>query len=108
MHLITHGRIKVNGSAVNGQLLLTDRSLFVLDSGTAASSTGGAVGGLLGYFIGRYFERRKAKKQPPAHLQDPEIASLGAKVQDSLLTTRLLAKLPVDGTLEIKPTRFGI
>src|SRR5690349_3029556 len=45
--------------------------------------------------------------QPPVHRQDPDIAALGAKVQDSLLTTRLLTKLRLNGTLEIKPTRLG-
>jgi hypothetical protein len=107
MHLITNGRIKIGSDAVNGQLLLTDHSIFVLESAAGASSAGGAVGGLVGYLIGRFFDRRKAKRQPPEHLQDPEIAGLGDKVRDGLLTTKLLAKLPLDRNLHINPTRLG-
>lgn len=107
MHIITPGRVKVGSNAMNGQLLLTDNSIFVLKSVTGASSTGGAVGGLVGYFIGRFFDRRKAKRQPPEHLQDPEIAGLGDRVRDGLLTTKLLMKLPLDRNLHIKPTRLG-
>jgi hypothetical protein len=107
MHLITNGRIKIGSDAVAGQLLLTNQSIFVLESAAGASSAGGAVGGLVGFMIGRFFDRRKAKTQPPAHLQDPEIAGLGEKVLVELLTSKLMTKLPLDQTLHIKPTRLG-
>jgi len=107
MHLITHGRIKTDSGAKTGQLLLTDQSIFVLESAATGSATGGAVGGLVGYFIGRYFDRRKAKRNPPEHLQDLEIAGLEDKVREGLLTTRLIVKLPLNQNLNIKPTRLG-
>jgi membrane protein YqaA with SNARE-associated domain len=107
MHLITPGRIKIDSKAKNGQLLLTDQSIFVLESAATGSSTGGALGGLVGYFIGRYFDRRKAKRNLPEHLQDLEIAGLEDKVRDGLLTTKLIVKLPLNQSLQIKPTRLG-
>lgn len=106
MHLITHGRIKFDSKAKNGQLLFTDQSIFVLESATG-SSTGVAIGGLVGYFIGQYLDRRKAKRNPPEHLQDLEIAGLEDKIRDGLITTRLLVKLPLNQNLQVKPTRLG-
>jgi len=107
MHLITPGRIKTGSGAKTGQLLLTDQSIFVLESAATGSATGGAVGGLLGYFIGRYLDRRKAKRNPPEHLQDLEIAGLEDKVREGLLTTKLIVKLPLNQSLQVKPTRLG-
>jgi hypothetical protein len=107
MHLITHGRIKADSKAKNGQLLFTDQSIFVLESTATGSATGVAVGGLIGYLIGQYLDRRKAKRNPPEHLQDLEIAGLEDKVRNTLLTTRLLMKLPLDQNLQVKPTFLG-
>jgi hypothetical protein len=107
MHLITHGMVKVEKDKGPGKLVLTDRSVFLLKSATEATTTGGILGGLVGAFIGQMIDRNKAKKAPPAHLDDPEIVELGDKLRRSLLTTKLLAKLPLNGCLSVKPTRTG-
>jgi hypothetical protein len=107
MHLITDGMVKVGKDKGPGKLVLTDRSIFVLKSATEATSTGSILGGLVGALIGQMIDRNKAKKDPPAHLDDPEIVELGDKTRRALLTTRLLAKLPLNGSLSIKPTRLG-
>ena len=78
-----------------------------MESTATASSTGVHLGGILGYFIGQYLDRRKAKRNPPEHLQDLEIAGLEDKVRDKLSLTRLLVKLPLNQNLQVKPTFLG-
>ena len=107
MYLVTGGFIKVANFKGEGKLLFTDRSLFALKSNGGAMSFGGALGGLLGYLIVDFIDKQKAQKNPPAHLEDPEIAQLGDRVRRDLLTTTLLAKMPLDSTLSIKSTRLG-
>ena len=87
--------------------MLTGRSLFVFKSNTGAASVGGALGGLVGALIGHFIDKHKGKKNAPAHLGDPEIAELGEKVRRQLLSTELLAKLPLDPSLSVEPTRLG-
>ncbi len=107
MHLLTDGLVKIADHKGPGKLLLTERSLFVLGSNTGAASIGGAVGGLVGALIGHFIDKHKGKKNAPAHLDDPEIVELGEKVRHQLLSTELLAKLPLKPSLSVEPTRLG-
>ena len=107
MHLIADGMVKVGKDKGPGKLVLTDRSIFLLKSANEAATTGSILGGLVGALIGRMIDRNKAKKAPPAHLDDPEIVELGDKLRRALLTTKLLAKLPLNNCLSVKPTRSG-
>jgi len=107
MHLIAHGRIRVGSNSSNGLLLLTDQWIFVLKSTATATTTGVAVGGLLGMLIGRWIDKRKAMRAPAAHLQDPEIVGLDEKTRGQLIMTQLEIKLPLNQNLQVKPTRLG-
>jgi len=57
--------------------------------------------------VGLAMDRRRARKNPPAHLDDPEFAAMGDKLPRALLTTRLLVRLPLGKELMVKTTRAG-
>jgi hypothetical protein len=107
MHLIADGLVKVGEDKCSGKLVLTDCSIFVLKSTADATLTGGILGGLVGAMIGQWIDKNKAKKNPPTHLDDPEIVGLDDKARRALLMTKLLAKLPLNDCLSVKPTRLG-
>ena len=44
---------------------------------------------MLGAMIGQLIDRKKAKKNPPAHLDDPEIVELGDKALRALPNMRM-------------------
>jgi hypothetical protein len=101
MHLITNGLVRVGDDKGSGMLLLSDRSIFAL------RNISGPRIGAIPTLIGQMLDKRNAAKNPPEHLNDPEIIALGSKVYSKLLATRLLYKLPLDSTLVVRRTLFG-
>jgi hypothetical protein len=105
MHLLIDGLVKAGERKGQGLLLMTDRSaFFLLNTG---NSHVWVHFGLLGYFLGRYFARKAAKKNPPPHLFDPEIQALDEKSQLKVSTATLLVKMPIDPATAVQETRMG-
>jgi hypothetical protein len=106
MHLLKPGLVKMGGYKGQGQLLLTETSLFAFRSNAGATRIGGQVGGLLGALIGHLIDSRKARSRSPEHLDDPEIQGLAPSVQKSLRGATLLVKMPLT-RLAAKSTKLG-
>ncbi len=100
MYLLTHGMIKAGRWSETGHLLFSERSLFVLRDNSNLLLL---LGGILSLLIEQY----RAKKSPPAFLQDPEVAEVSDEIRRQLLTTELIVKLPLDQNLRVTPTRLG-
>jgi len=107
MHLITDGLVHVGNDKGHGRLVLTGTSIFALRSNAGATMAGGALGGLIGALIGMFLDKKRAEKAPPTFVDGPELSCLTEKERKSLLTTGLLAKLPIDGSLSVKRTGMG-
>src|ERR1043166_760251 len=106
MELLIHGMVKASDRNGPGMILLTDsNAFFFLTDPTASAWAGG--GGLIGFLIGQFIANKKAEKNPPAHLNDPEIQSLDQKLRRKLLPTILLTKAPLDGSATVQETRAG-
>ncbi len=110
MHLIAAGSVRLGEYKGYGQLLFTEKSLYVLCPNEEANKSikaGGAIGGLLGVLIGGFIDRRRAQEVPHNFLDDPELSCLTEKEKKSLLTTELLAKVSLDGLLTVKRAGTG-
>lgn len=110
MHLIAAGLVRLGEYKGYGQLLFTETSLYVLypnEEANKSMKAGGYILGLLGVLIGVFIDRRRAKKAPPNFLDDSELSCLTEKEKKSLLTTELLAKVSLDGSLTVKRAGTG-
>ena len=87
MHLSVHGIVKYGSKSGPGQLLFTDRSLFVLRpvedwSGIRAHAFGGLIGGLIWHYM-----KSRRPITAPEHLADSELGQLDDKLRKQLLKT---------------------
>jgi len=105
MHLLLDGFVRAGGRKGQGLLLMTDRNAFFFL--TTGNSHLWIHFGLVGILIGQYLSRKRAKKNPPAHLGDPEIQALDEKSRKRVLNTLLLVKMPVDPATAVQETRMG-
>jgi hypothetical protein len=106
MHILKPGLVMTDGYKGQGQLLLTEASLFAFRSNAGATQVGGQVGGLLGALIGHLIDSRKARGRSPEHMNAPEIQELPPSVQKSLRGSTLLASMPLAG-LSARCTKLG-
>ena len=106
--LFRSGLVVVRGERAFGHILFTQSFLFALRPNDQAAASGGAIGGLLGFFIGAWVDSKRAKSAPPPHLKIPEIVSLDPKLQKKLLKTKLLCSIPLSSGLTIKREGTGL
>jgi hypothetical protein len=98
-----NGMVKTGGESGYGRILITDRSIFFFHE----CKTHVHGGGLLGLLLAAWLDKRKASQNPPAHLDDPEIAELDTRTRSKLILQRLCMKLPLDSKLIICRTSQG-
>jgi hypothetical protein len=101
------GPITVRGKCAFGHLLFTPSFLFALGPDDEAAVRGARGFGMLGFFIGSWFDSKRVKHNPPRHLTIPEIAALEPKLQKKLLKTKLLCSIPLNSGLTAKPEGTG-
>jgi hypothetical protein len=101
--LILNGLIKSGGESGFGKILITERSIFFFHE----CKTPVYGGGLVGVLLAAWMDKRKASQNPPAHLEDPEIAELDTRTRSKLVLQRLCMKLPLNSKLISCRTREG-
>lgn len=106
MYVLKPGLIKTSTYSGQGQLLLTEASLFAFRSDARATQVGGAVGGLFGALIGHLIDSQKAGRRKSEDLDDVEMQTLPPAVLKSLRCCTLLVKTPL-AVLSVKRTILG-
>jgi thioredoxin family protein len=106
MHLSVDGLVNYGSKSGSGQLLFTDRSLFVLRPVENSSMIWAHAFGVVGALIWRHLDSRRPIP-PPDHLADPELAQLDDKRRKQLLKTTFVAKVPLEDIRQVKNTRLG-
>lgn len=100
--LLTFGTYKGGG-----RLLMNETHIFALSDDPTAAMTLGMLGGVVGALIGKLIDRFSRSALLPAHLNDPDLATIPEAVKKALAGTVLLVKIPVDGNLIIRSTFAG-
>ena len=101
--------LKLPKRKVEVKILLTDTGIFILRRPNEAQTRGMLTFGLLGYFLGRSLDKKRAKERGPGqHMADPEVLALSNLVREEIEYAPLICRYPIDETLQVKRTLFGL
>ena len=101
------GEIQIGGASSPGCVMLTASTVFMLrypkpEPSLVMGSLFGLIGGLLGWLFSFIGANREARKHPPAHMRNPEIARLGNRLKAKLALMELMCAMAINPDLEVR------
>ncbi|HUS34925.1 MAG TPA: hypothetical protein VM680_06195 [Verrucomicrobiae bacterium] len=106
MHLLVDGMVEAGGSKSPGVMLIGEENVLFFHN-NANVAVWAVAFGLLGALVSTWMAGKKADKNPPVHMNDPEVLALDARAQRKVKATRLLARIPFSPAISVNETRLG-